>query len=124
LSMNPRMVEGLAAPVKELAVRALELDERVMALERTYGHGVEDVMGYARRLKKGAREIRAVKRDSGLEPAQIQEFLNELKTIRRDVRKLEDDGGISRDHLLELYRQIRDGERATGQAKREMIEAN
>ena len=30
LSMNPRMVEGLAAPVKELAPSALELDEEIV----------------------------------------------------------------------------------------------
>ncbi len=124
LSMNPRMVEGLATPVKELAVRMLELDERVMGLEREHRHGVEDVNAFARRLKKGSSAIRAVKRDSGLEPAQIQEFLNQLKLIRKEVRRLEEEAETSREHLLELYRQIRDGERATGQAKKEMIEAN
>jgi RNA polymerase primary sigma factor len=124
LSMNPRVVEGLASPVKELAVRALETDERIIQLERQYGHGLEDMNTYARRLKKGSREIRAVKRDSGLEPAQVQEFQNELKALKKDVKKIEDEAEMSRDHLLELYRQIRDGERSTGQAKKEMIEAN
>ena len=124
LSMNPRMVENLAAPVKELAVGVLEHDERIIELERRFGHGLEDMNAYAKRLKKGAREIRAVKRDSGLEPAQIQEFQNELKQIRKDIKRLEDDGSMSKEHLLDLYRQIRDGERSTGQAKKEMIEAN
>jgi RNA polymerase primary sigma factor len=124
LSLNPRMVEGLAAPVKELAARAFELDEQLTELERRYGHGVEDMNGFTRRLKKGPRELRAVKRESGLEPAQIGEFQNELKLIKKYVKSLEDEAKMSRDHLLELYRQIRDGERATAQAKKEMIEAN
>jgi RNA polymerase primary sigma factor len=124
LSMNPRMVENLASPVKEFAVGALEHDERIIELERRFGHGLEDMNGYAKRLKKGAREIRAVKRDSGLEPAQIQEFQNEIKQIRKDIKKLEDEASMSKEHLLDLYRQIRDGERSTGQAKKEMIEAN
>ena len=124
LSINPRTVEGLATPVKEAAVRALELDERIMELERNYGHGLEDMNAYTRRLKKGSREIRAVKRDSGLEPAQIQDFQNDLKGVKKEIKKLEDDAEMTREHLLELYRQIRDGERSTGQAKKEMIEAN
>jgi RNA polymerase primary sigma factor len=124
LSINPRTVEGLAAPVKDRAVRALELDETIMELERKYGHGLEDMNAYTRRLKKGSREIRAVKRDAGLEPAQIQEFQNELKQVKKEIKKLEDESEMSREHLLELYRQIRDGERSTGQAKKEMIEAN
>jgi len=124
LSMNPRMVEGLAAPLKELGMRAHEMDERVFELERQYAHGVEDMNAFARRLKKGSREIRAVKRDSGLEPAQIQEFQNGLKQVKKETKKLEDDAQMSKEHLIELHRQIRDGERATGQAKKEMIEAN
>ena len=124
LSMNPRMVVGLAAPLKEMAEHALELDELVGVLERRYGHSVEEVNEFTRRLKKGPRELRAVKRDSGLEPAQIAEFQNELKMIRKGIKELEDEAMMSREHLLELYRQIVDGERATDQAKKEMIEAN
>ncbi len=124
LSMNPRMVEGLARPVKDLAETALEYDEVVAAVERRFGHSVDDVQEFARRLKKGPKELRAVKRDSGLEPAQIAEFQNEIKNIRKHVKAMEDECKMTKDHLLELYRQIRDGERATGQAKKEMIEAN
>jgi RNA polymerase primary sigma factor len=124
LSINPRVVDALAVPVKELAQRAQDWEESIARLEQHHGHSVEEMNGFARRLKQGPREVRAVKRDSGLPPAQIAEFQVELKTIKRDVKKLEDDAKMSKEHLLELFRQIRDGERATAQAKREMIEAN
>src|SRR5262245_14180829 len=124
LSMNPRMVEALAVPVKELAQRAQTWEESIAGLEQRHSHSVEEMNTFARRLKQGPREVRAVKRDSGLPPAQIAEFQVELKTIKRDVKTLEDDAKMSKEHLLELYRQIRDGERATAQAKKEMIEAN
>jgi RNA polymerase primary sigma factor len=124
LSMNPRMVEALAGPVKELAQRALTWEESTARLEQRHGHSVDEMGDFARRLKHGPREVRAVRRDSGLQPAQISEFQNELKNIKKDAKVLEDDAKMSKEHLLELYRQIRDGERATGQAKKEMIEAN
>jgi RNA polymerase primary sigma factor len=124
LSMNSRIVEGLSRPVKELAQRALEVDEVVAMLERRFGHSVDEMQEFARRLKKGPRELRAVRRDSGLQPAQIVEFLNELKNLRKQVKFLEDESRMNKEHLLELYRQIGDGERATAQAKKEMIEAN
>jgi RNA polymerase primary sigma factor len=124
LSMNPRMVEALAGPVKELAQRAQEWEESTTRLEQRHGHSVDEMGTFARRLKQGPREVRAVKRDSGLQPAQISEFHNELKNIRRDAKVLEDDAKMTKEHLLELFRQIRDGERATAQAKKEMIEAN
>jgi RNA polymerase primary sigma factor len=124
LSMNPRMVEALAGPVKELAQRAQDWDESTTRLEQRHGHSVDEMSDFARRLKQGPREVRAVKRDSGLQPAQIAEFHIELKTIRKDARQLEDEAKMSKEHLLELFRQIRDGERATAQAKKEMIEAN
>jgi len=124
LSINPRMVEALASPLKELAENATELDDVVAALERRFGHSVDDMNVFARRLKRGPRELRAVKRDSSLEPAQIAEFSNELKSMKKEVKKVEGEASMSKEHLLELYRQIKDGERSTGQAKREMIEAN
>ena len=124
LSMNPRMVEGMAAPVKELAERALATEESIAELEKRYGHGTEDMNSFARRLKKGPRELRAVRRDAGLQPGQIVDFQNDLKTVKKEIKKLEDESKMTKDHVLELYRQIRDGERGTGQAKKEMIEAN
>jgi len=124
LSMNPRMVEDLAAPVKALAERALFLDERVTELERRYGHSMDEMAKFSKRRKQGPRELRAVRRESGLEPVQIDEFQNELKLIKKDIKELEAEASITRDHMLELYRQITDGERATAQAKKEMIEAN
>jgi septal ring factor EnvC (AmiA/AmiB activator) len=98
--MNPRMVEGLAAPVKEVAERALETEERVSQLEKQFGHGTEDMNVFSRRLKKGPKELRAVRRDSGLQPAQVVEFQNELKNIRKDTKKLEDESKMSKDHML------------------------
>jgi RNA polymerase primary sigma factor len=124
LSMNPRMVEGLVRPVKELAERALVADEKIAELEKRFGHSVEEMNGFVRRLKKGPRELRAVRRESGLQPAQVAEFQEELKAIKKVIKLFEDEGKMTREHLLELHRQIRDGERATAQAKREMIEAN
>ena len=124
LSPNSRMVEGLSAPVKALAERALEFDEQILVLEQKYGHGVEEMNAFARRLKKGPKELRAVRRDSNLQPAQIAEFQNELKLVKKNIKALEDESKMLREHLLEIHRQIRDGERATAQAKKEMIEAN
>ena len=124
LAMNPRMVAELAEPVKGLGQRAEALEEKVAELERHYGHSTEDMNEFGRRLKKGPKELRAVRRDSGLQPAQITEFGEDLKKVKKDVKALEDEGKMTKDHLLELCRQIRDGERATAQAKKEMIEAN
>jgi RNA polymerase primary sigma factor len=124
LSMNPRKVEMLAAPVKELALRALQLDDAIAGLERQVGRGLDEMGELQKRARKGARELRAIKRETGLEVPQIDEFHKELKSIRKQTKTVEDEAGMSRDLLLELYRQIRDGERATAQAKKEMIEAN
>jgi RNA polymerase primary sigma factor len=124
LSINPRTIESLSSPLKAAAEMVLDLDEEVADLEREYGHSVDDLNAFARRLKKGAREVRAVKRDSGLEPAQIAEFLEALRVIKKRVKEVEDEMTMTRDHLLELNRQIQDGERQADQAKKEMIEAN
>ena len=55
LSINPKMVDEMATPIKKLAEDALELDDVVAALERRFGHSVDDMNVYARRLKRGPR---------------------------------------------------------------------
>ncbi len=124
LSFNPKMVEGLAQPLKALAERMMLADAELAELERRYGHSVEEMGQFARRLKKGPRELRALKRESGLQATGIAEFQAALKVLKRKTKKIEEEGKMSKDHLLEVHRQIIDGERATAQAKREMIEAN
>jgi RNA polymerase primary sigma factor len=124
LSFNPRMVESLAQPAKAWADQALSVDTGVAELERRFGHSADEMNAYARRLKKGPRELRLLKRESGLQPTQIAEFQLELKAVKKQVKKVEDEAKMSKGHLLEIHRQIVDGERATAQAKREMIEAN
>ena len=124
LSMNPRTVERLAVPLRELAEHMMRIDEEVDGLERHYGHSVENMNTFGRRLKKGPKELRAVKREAGLEPAQIAEFHEQLKNLKKRQKELETECRMAREHLLDLYRQIIDGGRATGQAKKEMIEAN
>src|SRR2546422_618945 len=86
LSLNPRIVEDLVAPIKNVASQALELDEVVAVLERRFGHGVDEIHEFAKRLKRGARELRGVKRDSHLEPAQISELQNELKLVKKQLK--------------------------------------
>jgi RNA polymerase primary sigma factor len=124
LSINPRMVEELSRPVKDLAERILAEEEKVASLERIHGRSLDEMQELSKRIKRGPKELRAVKRETALDPTQVAEFVDTYKTIRRDVRRVEVEGKMSREHVLELYRQIRDGERATGQAKKEMIEAN
>src|SRR5262249_55014413 len=124
LSINPRTVERLAAPIREAAEHMLRIDDEIGMLERVHGHGVDDINAFARRLQKGPEELRAVKREQGLAPAQVAEFLEQLKNLRKRQKELETESRMSREHLLDLYRQISDGGRATGQAKKEMIEAN
>src|SRR5262245_63729804 len=58
LSMNPRMVESLARPVKELAQRALDWEESTTRLEQRHGHRGDGMGTFAGRLKQGPREGR------------------------------------------------------------------
>src|SRR5437773_1324866 len=43
LSINPRTVEGLSSPIKQLAERVLEAEEALASQERRYGHSVDEV---------------------------------------------------------------------------------
>jgi hypothetical protein len=104
-----------------------EFEDQVNGHGAQYGHGVWDMNSFAKRLKRGpgraAVGATAVRR---LQPAQIAgSSRTRLKNLPRTSRRWQDEVQAPRAIIcFEIYRQIADGERATAQAKREMIEAN
>src|SRR5439155_737341 len=91
----------------EVAIaRRIEFGERlrfedgdVSRLEKRFGHTVEEMNAFAKRLRAG--QERGVRRESGLKPEEIAAFQTELKAIRRRIKKVEDEAKMSREGLLD-----------------------
>jgi RNA polymerase primary sigma factor len=124
LSLNQKMVEKLTVPIKELGERMRVDDADIARLEKRVGHSVDEMNGFARKVKQGGKHATIARKESGFKPEEITAFLNEVKGVKRRIKKLEDEAKLSREALLDLVHQIETGERNAGQAKKEMIEAN
>jgi RNA polymerase primary sigma factor len=124
LSLNQRVVERLADPMKDLGARMRAEDAEIARLEKRVGRTVDEMNGYARSFKKGGRAATTARKDSGMKTDEVNAFLNEVKAVKRRIKKLEDEGKMSREALLDLVLTVEIGERNAAQAKREMIEAN
>ena len=124
LSLNQKMVEKLTVPIKDLGERMRVDDADIARLEKRVGHSVDEMNGFARKVKQGGKHATLARKESGFKPEEIAAFLNEVKGVKRRIKKLEDEAKLSREALLDLVHQIETGERNAGQAKKEMIEAN
>jgi RNA polymerase primary sigma factor len=124
LSLNQKMVEKLTVPIKALGERMRVDDADIARLEKRVGHTVDEMNGFARKIKQGGKHATVARKESGFKPDEITAFLNEVKGVKRRIKKLEDEAKLSRESLLDLVHQIETGERNAGQAKKEMIEAN
>jgi RNA polymerase primary sigma factor len=124
LSLNQRVVEKLADPIKDLGARMRAEEAELSRLEKRVGRTVEEMNGYARAFAKGGRGATQARKDSGMKTDEVNAFLNEVKAVKRRMKKLEDEGKLSREALNDLVLTVEIGERNAAQAKREMIEAN
>jgi RNA polymerase primary sigma factor len=124
LSLNQRVVERLADPLKDLGARVRSEDAELARLEKRVGRTVDEMNGYARAFKKGGRSATQARKDSGMKTDEVNAFLNEVKAVKRRIKKLEDEGKMSHEALNDLVLTVEIGERNAAQAKREMIEAN
>ena len=124
LSLNQKMVEKLTVPIKDMGERMRIDDADIARLEKRVGHTVEDMSGFARKIKRGGKHATLARKESGFKPEEINAFLLDVKSVKRRIKKLEDEAKLSRESLLDLVHQIETGERNAGQAKKEMIEAN
>ncbi|HET9752004.1 MAG TPA: RNA polymerase sigma factor RpoD [Myxococcales bacterium] len=124
LSLNAKLVEKLTAPIKDLGERMRVDDIEIGRLEKRVGHTVDEMNGFARRIKQGGKHATQARKESGFKPEEIAAFLADIKVVKKRIKKLEDEGRMSREQLLDLVHQIETGERNAAQAKKEMIEAN
>jgi len=124
LKLNPKLTDELNESLLAHAGRIQDHESKIGDIERVAGRSLEEIVILAKKMKQGGSAARKARKDSGLEPERIEGFLAEVRLVRREVKKIEDESQIKRSQLLDLARDIEEGQRAAGQAKREMIEAN
>jgi RNA polymerase primary sigma factor len=124
LNLNPKLTDNLTGRVREYARLVEETESSLAALERQYGRSVEEMNALGRAFKAGGAAARKARKESGIEADTVEKFLADVRAIRRQVKRIEDESKIRRAALLDLGREVEEGQRAAGQAKREMIEAN
>ncbi|HEV8481869.1 MAG TPA: RNA polymerase sigma factor RpoD [Candidatus Eisenbacteria bacterium] len=124
LKLNPKLTDELNESLLAHAGRIQDHESKIGDIERVAGRSLEEIVILAKKMKLGGSAARKARKDSGLEPERIETFLAEVRLVRREVKKIEDESQIKRSQLLDLARDIEEGQRAAGQAKREMIEAN
>ncbi|HKA24909.1 MAG TPA: RNA polymerase sigma factor RpoD [Candidatus Eisenbacteria bacterium] len=124
LKLNPKLTDELNESLLAHAGRIQEVESKIGDIERLAGRSVDELAVLGKKMKAGGTAARKARKDSGLELERVEVFLADVRAVRREVKKVEEESQIKRAQLLELGRDIEEGQRAAGQAKREMIEAN
>jgi RNA polymerase primary sigma factor len=124
LNFNARLIERLAARMKQLSLDVREAELEVRQMERRHGKSAEEFVALHKRARKSRKDAKQVEKEARLTIEILVEFEKAQKNARRKVRKVEVDGKMTREQIREVNTEIRSGEIARDKAKREMIEAN
>ena len=124
INLNARLIERLAARMKQLSEKVAEAEGEVSQLEREYGRASGDLASLVKRARRSRKDAKQVGKESGLDAQDLLGFERAMKSARRKVRRVEIEGKMTRDQIREVNTEIRSGEIARDKAKREMIEAN
>ncbi|MFH1679097.1 MAG: RNA polymerase sigma factor RpoD [Candidatus Eisenbacteria bacterium] len=124
ITLHPRQTERLVVRIRGLAAK---IDEAECEVERTCARialppaKVNALARVSPRTKKGRQKIAEW---TSAKPEDIVEASRTIRNAQKKIRRIEKDSRGSRDQIREVVACIARGEKDSGDAKREMIEAN
>jgi RNA polymerase primary sigma factor len=124
LRINPKLVVKLGFKLKALAERILEADREIEDVERSVHLEAEGITSLGRKAERGGGFASAAAKEAGVPAVEVIELAKRIKNSRRKIRRIELEARMTRAEILAVVDQIRWGEVARDQAKKEMIEAN
>jgi RNA polymerase primary sigma factor len=123
MKLHPRQIERMVARVKSFVDRFHECDIEIAAIERDLGMTSAEILSNARKARP-ARRGRGADRGGARSAEELREASAALRAVRKKQARIEQECRLPREELFVVVRDIERGERTTGEAKKEMIEAN
>jgi len=124
MKLHPRQIEKMSLRIKGFVDRVQEADAEVAQIEREMGLSSADVISIARKGARARKGSKAIDRQTGRSLDEIREAALAVANARKKLRRIEQECRTPREELIAIVDDIERGERMTGEAKREMIEAN
>ncbi len=124
MKLHPRQIERMVARVKSFVERFQECDAETTAIERDLGLSSADILVGSRKARPAKRTGKGSERGSARSAEELREASAELRAIKKKQARIELECRLPRAELFVVVHSIERGERTTGEAKKEMIEAN
>src|SRR3989454_5270166 len=107
LQFNARLIERLAARMKQLSLDVREAEIEVRQTERRYNRSAEEFVALLKRARKSRKDLKQVEEENELTLEILLEFEKSQKNTRRKVRKVEVEGKMTREQIREVNTEIR-----------------
>ena len=124
ITIHPRQVERMVLMVREHASSINSIDEEILCVSRELGLEPARILVHARKASGTKKVVKAVESETKVRMADIVEASRKIRALQRTLKRLEIDVRVSSDDFRQIVATIKEGERITAEAKREMIEAN
>jgi RNA polymerase primary sigma factor len=124
ISLNPKVVDELAARLKALAGQVKEAERDRKFIQRDYKMSYEDVSQHLRKIRRAASAEAEVKKKTRLDRMELEDAERRYLSAIRKERLVESESRMPRAELYSVVQKIEAAEARKEKAKKEMIEAN
>ena len=124
VNLHHSIVEKMVQRVKNLAAEVVQAEREITRCYRRLGTAGEDGALLLRKLGRSLKDLKAVRRKTGLSVESLHNLDRIFKAARKKIRAAEAEAMVSTEELKEVVKLLEEGEEKSKVGKTELVEAN
>ena len=124
VNLHHSIVEKMVQRVKNLAAEVVQAEREITRCYRRLGTAGEDGALLLRKLGRSLKDLKAVRRKTGLSVESLHNLDRIFKAARKKIRAAEAEAMVSTEELKEVIKLLEEGEEKSKVGKTELVEAN
>ncbi len=124
VNLHHSIVEKMVQRVKNLAAEVVQAEREITRCYRRLGTAGEDGVLLLRKIGRSLKDLKAVRRKTGLSVESLHNLDRIFKAARKKIRAAEAEAMVSTEELKEVVKLLEEGEEKSKVGKTELVEAN
>lgn len=124
LGISESEIASIAKKIQSMANRIKDTDDFFKETELKYKNEIKDLKHYARKIEKREHVRKTLKAANVKTSKELMDIVKDIRNNERKIRRIEQEAGANAETIILWGKQIAEGQRKIGLAKKELVNAN